>query len=78
MKTGIYLTLKEREALDLIKSTPGGELRPYRNPSKTFCYRLINNRHSPITNIKARIIEVLYNADILIKKDGYFCLKNPK
>ena len=76
----IRLTIEEDRILNVIESTPGAELRPYRNPSKAFMYRLINDKYSPIQNISARYIEILHDKNKLIKKGGcyYPTTKNSK
>lgn len=77
MEKQIKLTTRQAEILDLIESTPDAELRPCRNPSGIFMYRLMS-KYRPVQNIKAMLINALYNKDRLIKRCGYFYLKNPK
>jgi hypothetical protein len=60
----LKLTPKQKEAYELIAKYPGGFLRRHIKMSGTICWRLVDERRNPISNISDRYIDALKELDL--------------
>jgi hypothetical protein len=60
----IKLTKKQKEIYQLLLQTKGGFLRRHVKMSGTMCWRLIDSRYAPVSNIGDRYVDALKGHDL--------------
>lgn len=69
------LTPKQKELFDLLSSMPQAVLFKHVKGTGTICYRLLDEKRNPITNVRQGLVDELIDKDVLERNGNEYVLK---